>query len=444
MEGSGNGNPMSPYSFEAAAKSVARGSEKGAGKSTSLAPSTFSTYSAPTLHDLITGNGIENGVKLEGVRTLSSGGEPLRSIDSIRREYAPAGMNGRGGISGSSNARKLASTTTDFVSNSALGKKGFTETPRHMVRVFETTNFTFEVIKTITPHAEDHITVGKGLAPGVNMVRCRNNNIAYAEKVVAMGTEHQRNRAMSEVNALTQIMHAGGPDYINNMLESFYSPGAPCGSIILEYCDAGTLFDKIERLKHKKDMAEENFAWNCLAGLSKALYFIHTGIDVGNAFRNEPKQWNTLCHLDIKPLNIFFSYKGGKNGYPRLVLGDFGSATTWRDIQSGQAERTVQLRGTPSWMPPECKKSELGGFDGHYGIPTDVFGMGAVIQALCRLLTAPQMESVRRKRACGGYYTDELQNVVSACMGEDVMKRPSAGQVAKFVKGQMEAYGMAF
>ncbi|KAK3631065.1 Rho-associated protein kinase 2 [Elasticomyces elasticus] len=435
---------MFSYSFEAAAKSVAQGSEKGAGKSTSSAPSTFSTYSAPTLNDLITGKGIKGGVKLEGVRTLSTGGESLRSIDSIRREYAPAGMNGRGGISGSSNARKLASTTTDYAPNSALSKKGFTDTPRHMIRVFETTNFTFEVIKTLTPHAEDHITVGKGLAPGVNMVRCRNNDQIYAEKVVTMGTEYQRNRAMSEVNALTQIMHGGAPDYINNMLESFYSPGAQFGSIILEYCDAGTMFDKIERLKDKKDMAEENFAWNCLAGLSKALHFIHTGIDVGDAFRSEPKQWNTLCHLDIKPLNIFFSYKGSKNGYPRLVLGDFGSATTWRDIQSGQAERTVQLRGTPSWMPPECKKSELGGFDGHYGIPTDAFGMGAVIQALCRLLTAPQMESVRRKRACGGYYTVELQNVVSSCMGEDVMKRPSAGQVAKYVKEQMEKYGMAF
>ncbi|KAK5724506.1 hypothetical protein LTR15_004552 [Elasticomyces elasticus] len=443
MEGSGNN--MFPYSFNVAAKSVAQASEKGAKKPSLHAPSTFSTYSAPTLNDLITGNGIKGGIKLEGVRTLSTGGESLRSNESTKTKYIPAGMNGRGGISGSLNARTLVSTTTDYTPNSALGKKGFSETPRHMIRVFETSNFTFEVMKTITPHAEDHITVGKGLAPGVNLVRCRNNNgHVYAEKVVAMGTEHQRNRAMSEVNALTQIMHGGGPDYINTMLESFYSPGTPFGSIILEYCDAGTMFDKIERLKHKKDMAEENFAWNCLASLSKALHFIHTGIDVGDAFRNEPKQWNTLCHLDIKPLNIFFSYKGGKNGYPRLVLGDFGSATTWRDIQSGQAERTVQLRGTPSWMPPECKKSELGGFDGHYGIPTDVFGMGAVIQALCRLLTAPQMESVRRKRACGGYYTVELQNVVSSCMGEDVMKRPSAGQVAKYVKEQMEAYGMAF
>ncbi|KAK5714741.1 hypothetical protein LTR17_017059 [Elasticomyces elasticus] len=442
MEGSGN--YMSPYSFDAAAKSVAQGSERGAGKATSRAPSTFSAYSAPTLQDLITGNGIKNGVKLEGVRTLSSVGASLRSNEPIKTKYIPAGTNGRGGISGSSDARKLASTTSEYTSNSALAKKGFSDSPRHILRVFETTNFTFEVVKTLTPYAEDHITVGKGLAAGVNMVRCRNNNIVYAEKVVAMSTEHQRNRSMSEVNALTQIMHGGGPDYINTMLESFYSPGAPFGSIILEFCDAGTMFDKIERLKHKKDMAEENFAWNCLASLSKALHFIHTGIDVGNAFRNEPKQWNTLCHLDIKPLNIFFSYKGGKNGYPRLVLGDFGSATTWCDIQSGQAERTVQLRGTPSWMPPECKKSELGGFDGHYGIPTDVFGLGAVVQALCRLLTAPQMESVRRKRACGGYYTDELQNVVSSCMGEDPMKRPSAGQVAKYVKGQMEAYGMAF
>ncbi|TKA66770.1 hypothetical protein B0A55_09105 [Friedmanniomyces simplex] len=285
------------------------------------------------------------------------------------------------------------------------------------IRIFSTALATFEVVESYGGDA-----VAKGLAAGVNVVRDQSNGRVYVEKLLALSTPTEHARALAEVDALTQLRTAGEPTYINRMVESFVGVGGPFGHLILEHCNAGTAYDMIKRRSLAGEQPVEALIWHALAGLSKAVFFCHTGVDADQMDWREPQEWNTLCHLDVKPINVFFSHDGGRNGFPRLVLGDFGCATTWKDIQDGTAKRTVQL----------------------YGMPTDVWQMGGVMQAIARLMTLPELTSVVRRRACGRLYSRELNDVVSSCMDPDPLKRPTAGQVAREVKKQMEARGLIF
>ncbi|KAK0300769.1 hypothetical protein LTS00_001027 [Friedmanniomyces endolithicus] len=309
-------------------------------------------------------------------------------------------------------------------------------------RIFSTGNSTFKTIKAIYADSDEAVAAGKGA--GVNLVRRQSDGVLYIEKLVPVSTPIQQARAIAEIDALTQLTLAGAPSYINRMLECFLEPGTAFGSIILEYCEAGTVYNLIQRKTLARQQPKEALIWHTLAGLSKALHFCHTGIDVDRFDQPPPQDWNTLCHLDLKPVNVFFTRDGGKNGIPRLVLGDFGCATTWQDIQDGTAKRTLQLRGTPGWFPPECHASSEGGWDGDYGIPTDIWQMGAVAQAICRLIMVPDMSFVMAERACGRQYSRELNEVVTICMNPDPLKRPSAAKVAGEVKRQMEARGLVF
>ncbi|KAK1056263.1 hypothetical protein LTR74_015049 [Friedmanniomyces endolithicus] len=305
-------------------------------------------------------------------------------------------------------------------------------------RIFSTGNSTFKTIKAIYADSDEAVAAGKGA--GVNLVRRQSDGVLYIEKLVPVSTPIQQARAIAEIDALTQLTLAGAPSYINRMLECFLEPA----SIILEYCEAGTVYNLIQRKTLERQQPKEALIWHTLAGLSKALHFCHTGIDVDRFDQPPPQDWNTLCHLDLKPVNVFFTRDGGKNGIPRLVLGDFGCATTWQDIQDGTAKRTLQLRGTPGWFPPECHASSEGGWDGDYGIPTDIWQMGAVAQAICRLIMVPDMSFVMAERACGRQYSRELNETVTICMNPDPLKRPSAAKVAGEVKRQMEARGLVF
>ncbi|KAK0254997.1 hypothetical protein LTR91_011613 [Friedmanniomyces endolithicus] len=309
-------------------------------------------------------------------------------------------------------------------------------------RIFSTGTFTFKTIKSIYADSDEAVAAGKGV--GINLIRRQSDGVLYIEKLVAVSTAIQQARAIAEIDALTQLKLAGAPNYINHMLESFSEPGAAFGSIILEYCEAGTAYSLIKRKILERQQPTEALIWHTLAGLSKALHFCHTGIDIDRFDRLPPQDWNTVCHLDIKHVNVFFTHDGGKNGIPRLVLGDFGCATTWQDIQDGTAKRTLQLRGTLGWFPPECKASSEGGWDGDYGMPTDIWQTGAVAQAICRLIMVPDMSFVMRGRACGRHYSNELNDLVTLCMNADPLKRPRAAEVARVVKKQMEVRGLVF
>ena len=136
--------------------------------------------------------------------------------------------------------------------------------------------------------------------------------------------------------------------------------------IYTEYCDGGDLGDLINHYLWYRITIPESFIWHCFLQLAEGLAFIHHGYDYTRGSDQKlPKRWQQVIHADLKPENVFLRLSRKPNGYPDLVLGDFGA--------SQLAPGTGHI-GTYQWCPPEIPD---------YSAKGDVWTMGAIIHALC-------------------------------------------------------------
>ncbi|EMC99652.1 hypothetical protein BAUCODRAFT_30025 [Baudoinia panamericana UAMH 10762] len=299
---------------------------------------------------------------------------------------------------------------------------------------------TYQVVKPIMERKHDP----RSMTDGVYLIKNIKNGHVLVEKRLTLRSLARQQRIAAEIAALRQIVGGGAPYSVNFLVDEAHDTLINCTSLILEHCDRGSLCDVIEKSLAERMQLTENYVWHVLAGLSKALLFIHYGFDVDRAHIPEPTDWNTLCHLDIKPANVFLSSVNTIGPFPRVVLGDFGCVVTYKDILSGKAYRDLQKQGTPGWFPPEIKASSFGGWDGKYGMPTDIWQAGAVMQSMCRLVSNPDMTSVEKGRACGRLYSPELNGVVNACMLKDIARRPTAKDLAMELKAQTAKRGLPY
>ena len=142
--------------------------------------------------------------------------------------------------------------------------------------------------------------------------------------------------------------------------------------LYFDYYPGGDLFKVIARYYEVDLDIPESFIWHCFLQLSEALAYIHHGYDLRRVNALPPaSEWRSIIHGDIKPENIFLGPPTpDSHGYPSLVLGDFGLATT--------KERPVC--GTWMWQPPELPMTSM---------KADVWALGAVIHALALEGQAP-------------------------------------------------------
>ncbi|KAK3699051.1 hypothetical protein LTR37_016655 [Vermiconidia calcicola] len=281
---------------------------------------------------------------------------------------------------------------------------------------------------------------------GVRMVHHTESNEVRVEKRLRVDEEGSRERAFIERNAMMQLRKAGRHPNINYLHDCFQIPCSPLVSLIVEFCDRGTLEDERMDLDLQGKWAPEAWIWHIFSSLCSALAMIHYGLR--DPFDKEHKMtnWNTICHLDIKLLNVFVSRKSDSghdmgNRFSRIVLGDFGCAVTKEDIESSKFARDSVPCGTRGWFPPELVEN-VTGWSGNYGKPTDVWQMGGVIQTMCTRLVQPSQGPVRKGLPCGNGYSKELNHLVMEIMGKNDEYRPSAVDVAELVKRDMGILGL--
>jgi len=136
------------------------------------------------------------------------------------------------------------------------------------------------------------------------------------------------------------------------------------------YSTAGDLMVAINGCKLHKNIFPEAFIWDIYRQLVEAVNFL----------QNPPAgvtAWDPIIHCDIKPENIFLTWRSGDLShveYPELQLGDFGVATTIPKPATELLE-TGTFRGTPEYMAPEQSKGNL-------SLKTDIWGIGAVLHQM--------------------------------------------------------------
>ena len=284
------------------------------------------------------------------------------------------------------------------------------------------------------------LRAGGGVNVGMYYVQNVRTRQIYVEKRLRMTDTFGRDRAYAESAALLQLRDAGNSDHINQIIERFYNGTSSYSSLILEHCDSGTLDDFIDRHYEENMFVPENFIWHVIAGMASALSLCHYGI-TDPAHPVPTYGWDALCHLDVKPSNVFLTSVGQQGPHPRVVLGDFGCVVKHKDIMSGNVNGVIRGGGTPGWMPPEVGEHGQGHGVRAYGPPTDIWQTGGVIQCLCKLLSLPT-DQVQRREPCGNFYSPILNKVTFCCLWMGYNDRPNAVNLYQGAKTEMARRGM--
>lgn len=251
------------------------------------------------------------------------------------------------------------------------------------------------------------------MSDSIEVVRNLRNGGIYVKKVV-FRSGHSQKRARAELATLKTVQ---GRAHLNQMFEH-WPVGGNRHCFILEYCDLGSMEDNLADLRRARQPAGEMSLWNVLMGVGDALTFLHRGTD------------DAICHLDIKPQNIFLSSHGAQGALPRVVLADFGCSISQDDVDSGREDHRIQWCGTPHWYPPEGRPEGQRLLRGRrqtgYGTKTDIYMLGASIFVACRSIPVPPTDLHRIQYPCGQWYSHDLNLMVKEMVQTEYAKRPSA------------------
>lgn len=203
----------------------------------------------------------------------------------------------------------------------------------------------------------------------------------------------------------------------------------------LEYCDLGDLGQLLQNHIMRGQKTPESLLWNVLGDIGKALAFLHSGIKDPMVESKSRPGWDTICHLDIKPPNIFVKRGERPGDRPIFVLGDFGCAITWSDVRSHKESSQAHRHGTKDWFPPHSISQVVGEKNLAYGWHTDIWQLGAVVSTLSQLRARPHQSNLFAERTSpvGSGYSRALHDVVRQCVRSDRTKRPRAADLVRTV-----------
>ncbi|VDO14996.1 unnamed protein product, partial [Rodentolepis nana] len=186
-----------------------------------------------------------------------------------------------------------------------------------------------------------------------------------------------------EISVLAKLNHPNIVKYCHSFEES------DAIYIIMEYCDGGDLYTKINSQKGVLFAEDEILDW--FVQISLAVKHIHD---------------HMILHRDIKSQNIFLTSKG------RIKLGDFGIAK----ILKNTFDLARTCIGTPYYLSPEICENKP------YNNKSDIWALGCVLYELTTLkhpFDAGNIKSLVLKIISGRYppispkYSIDLRNLIS-------------------------------
>jgi len=172
------------------------------------------------------------------------------------------------------------------------------------------------------------------------------------------------------------------------------------GALVMDVYAYGDLWALLEKHVGERKPLHEGFIWHVFRSLARALRHMQRG---DPPVLNDTYDW--IIHRDIYPRNIFLGLPASHEpSWPKVVLGDFGSSISSVDHWHAIELRQQQDFSPPPFEPPNNKRS-------------DVYQVGLVIVALCRLTTMPSLylQSFQSNPA-GVTYTPILNDILKRCL----------------------------
>ena len=210
-----------------------------------------------------------------------------------------------------------------------------------------------------------------------------------------------KNDIMQEANFLKSLKHPHIVKYLSCFFEdaTFY--------IVMEYAEKGDLYNLTKTMKKNKRVFGEEEVWRLAGQLFSALEFVHA---------------HKIVHRDIKPLNIFLD-RGSS-----IKVGDFGVSK----ILDPQSDLRKTKVGTPLYLAPEVVQHLA------YDWRADIWSAGCALYYIIMQRVPFYSENVislgflivnKEHDPLPSVYSQELRELVNACMRKKPEGRPSASDV---------------
>nr|XP_002121569.2 serine/threonine-protein kinase Nek3-like [Ciona intestinalis] len=235
-----------------------------------------------------------------------------------------------------------------------------------------------------------------------------------SQKLVAIKkieiNEARRSRSRKAVVREADILRTLDNYHIVKCYEWFMDLKGHHMNMVLEYCNGGTLQDRILSAQQSKTMFESSTILTWTTQITSAVKYIHE---------------RRILHRDLKSENVFLV----KND-DVVKLGDFGIS---KEIDH-TLDKASTCVGTPCYLSPELCQ------DIPYSFKSDIWALGCLLFEMCAL--APAFDAANLislfYKIVNGKYADlppncspELKALVGQILNKNPEDRPTAAQLLK-------------
>ncbi|KAK2883468.1 hypothetical protein Q8A67_017105 [Cirrhinus molitorella] len=243
--------------------------------------------------------------------------------------------------------------------------------------------------------------IGEGSFGKAILVKSRTDGRQYVIKEIGISrmSNKERQESRKEVAVLANMSHPNIVQY----KESFEESG--CLYIVMDYCEGGDLFKKINNQRGTLFPEEQILDW--FVQICLALKHVHD---------------RKILHRDIKSQNIFLTKDG------TIQLGDFGIAR----VLNSTVELARTCIGTPYYLSPEICENKP------YNNKSDIWALGCVLYEMCTLkhaFEAGNMKNLVLKIIRGSYppvsvhYSQDLRSLLAQLFKRNPRERPSVSSI---------------
>ncbi|XP_067451525.1 interferon-induced very large GTPase 1-like [Thunnus thynnus] len=243
--------------------------------------------------------------------------------------------------------------------------------------------------------------IGKGGFGKAILVKSKEDGHQYVIKEIGISrmSPEERQKAQKEVEVLAKMSHPNIVQY----KESFEEEDCLC--IVMDYCEGGDLFKKIN--SQKRELFSEDQILDWFVQICLALKHIHD---------------RKILHRDIKPQNIFLTKD------ETVQLGDFGVSR----VLNSTKELATTFTGTQLYLSPEIYENEP------YNNKSDIWALGCVLYEMCTLkpaFNADNSMDLEVKIVHGFYprvsdhYSQELRSLLAQLLKPNPTERPSVSSI---------------
>nr|XP_020459159.1 serine/threonine-protein kinase Nek1 isoform X2 [Monopterus albus] len=243
--------------------------------------------------------------------------------------------------------------------------------------------------------------IGEGSFGKAILVKSKEDGRHYVIKEIGISgmPSKEREESRKEVAVLAKMSHPNIVQY----KDSFEEGG--CLYIVMDYCEGGDLFKKINSQKGVLFSEKQILDW--FVQICLALKHVHD---------------RKILHRDIKSQNIFLTKVG------TVQLGDFGIAR----VLNSTVELARTCIGTPYYLSPEICENKP------YNNKSDIWALGCVLYEMCTLkhaFEAGNMKNLVLKIIRGSYppvsvhYSQDLRSLLAQLFKRNPRERPSVSTI---------------